>query len=253
MLEVGGAKPGVEIAAMSHGDIAGLFRHYYRKGIGSLSYAKGRTVAQTERARYVAVVAHRQDTAGAAYAVAVDDHRSVVERGVLEKYILYQSRVDVGVDDVTALLIALERHFLPDHYQRACLGLGHIHAGVDDGEHIFAGVVLATCLFVTEERFEKSPALMVAELDKETLDLILKQYHQHKQSYSHKLIEDSAYKLEVEYLGGKHPHHYERKHSKEDIDRAALFHDAVEIEEQECHYGYVKCVSDTKLIHCDLL
>lgn len=200
VLQIGGAETGVEGAAEGYGYIACLLRYYYGKGVGGLGDTQRRAMAQTECAGNIAVVAHGQDAAGAAYAVTVNDHGAVMERRVLEEYILDKARIDIGIDNIATLFITFERHFLTYHDERAGLGLRHIHARIDDRENILAGVMLAAVFVVSEQPFEKLPSFMVAQTDEKPLYLILKQYDEHKQSYSHKLVEYGAYELEIEYL-----------------------------------------------------
>lgn len=103
MFEFGRCESGRQASAVSQRDIAALFRNYYCNGVSGLGYAECRAVTQTERARNIAVMAYRQDAARRNYLVAVDDHRAVVERRVLEKYVFDQTGVDLCVYDVARL------------------------------------------------------------------------------------------------------------------------------------------------------
>lgn len=105
MLEIRGSESGGQDSAMGNGDVARLFRHHNRKGIRGLRDAECGAMTQTERAGDVAVMTHGKDASAGIDAVMVDDHRAVVERGVLEKDILDESRVDVGVYYVAAAFV----------------------------------------------------------------------------------------------------------------------------------------------------
>lgn len=248
MFKIGGAQAGVQHAPERYRNIAGLLGNHNGKGIGGLRNSKRRPVAQAQRPGHVTVMTNRQYTAGAAYAVMINYHRAVMQGGVFEEDILDQARVDISIDDVTTFLIRLQRHLLTDHYQRPGLGLRHVHASIHYRQDILAGIRLRTRFLMPEQILQESPSLMVAKLDKKSFYLILEQDHKHQQTNPHKLIQDCTYQLKVQYLGGEHPHHNERKHTKEYIDSAAFLHYPVKIKQEQRHYGYIKRISNTKLI-----
>ena len=118
-----GAQSGRKRPTVSHRDIARLFRHYNCKSISSLRDAESRPMPQAERARHVAVMADWEDATRAADAVMIDNHGAVVERGILEKYVFNQARIDVGINNVATLFIRLKGDFLTDDYERSGLCL----------------------------------------------------------------------------------------------------------------------------------
>lgn len=238
---------------MSHTYVASLFRHNYRKRVCGLRDAEGRAMPKTERARYVSIVAHREDAPRTADTVVVYYHGSVMQRRILEKDVLYETRIDVGIYYVSRPLVGLKRHLLSHYNQGSGLGLGHIHAGIDYREHILAGIALVAVFLVAEESLEETPPLVVAELDKKALYLVLEKNDKDEQADTHELVEYRADELQLKYLVCQHPHHYECKHAKKDIERAALFHNAVKVEEKEPRNSYVEGVANAKLVQGSLV
>ena len=78
-------------------------------------------MAQPEMLRKVHVVTDRENTSYGNNSPTRYNHSTVVERGVLEEYILYQAGIDVGVDYVAGLLVVVERHLPLEAYERTCL------------------------------------------------------------------------------------------------------------------------------------
>ena len=83
-----------------------------------------------------------------------------------------------------------------------------------------------------EQILQKTPSLVVAELNEKAFYLVLKQYDEHKESDSHELIKNRTEELEFKYLRREYPDYNESEHSEEYIERAALLHYPVEIEEE---------------------
>lgn len=243
MLKVGRRQFGVERALVGDGDVTRLLTHHYGKRVSGLRDSESRAVTQTEAAGYVAVVADREDTSGALQAVVHHDERAVVQRRVLEEDVLNQAGVDEGVDHVAALLIALQRYILLYHDECAGLGLGHVHAGVDNGQHEAAHISLLGVTRVVEEVAQKRPLLVVAQRHKEALYLVLEQDDKHKQPYAHELVENRADEFHLENLRGEHPDNDKGQDSEEYVDGAALLHDLVDVVEQKCGKRYIEYVA----------
>lgn len=243
MLKVGRRQLGVQRTLVGDRNIACLLAHHYCKCVGGLRDSESRAVTQTEAAGYVAVVADREDTPGALQAVVRHDERAVVQRRVLEENVLDEAGVDKGVDHVAALLIALQRYILLYHDKCAGLGLGHVHAGVYDGQHEAAHIALLGVTRVVEEVAQKRPFFVVAQRHKEALYLVLEQDDEHKQTYAHELVENRADEFHLENLRGEHPDNDKGKDSEEYVYGAALLHDLVDVVEQKCGKRYIEYVA----------
>lgn len=95
----------LEPTVLGYRNISCLLADDNAYSIGRLAHSESRPVTQTEFLGDVGVVAYRKDAAYGSNAVAGNDHRAVVERRVLEKYILNKSYIDVGVDFVAGAFI----------------------------------------------------------------------------------------------------------------------------------------------------
>lgn len=125
----------------------------------------------------------------------------------------------------------------------------HVHACVHYGHDPPARILAGTLMAVLKQFFQEPPPLVGAKFLKKPLDLLLKQDHEHQQAYAHELVEDSAYQPHAEDLGGHNPHHDEREHAEEYVDRARLLHEPVQVEQQQRHDQYVESVFDSERCH----
>lgn len=243
MLKVGRREFCVERPLVGNGDIAGLLAHHYGKRVGGLRNTERRAVAQTEAARYIAVVAYRQDAAGAFETVVCHDEGTVVQRRVLEEDVFDKARVDERVYHIAALLVAFQRYILLYHDERAGPGLGHVHAGIHYRKYETPHVAFLGVTCMVEEIAQKRPLLMVAECHKEALYLVLKQDDEYKQADAHELVENRTYEFHLKNLRCEHPDNDEGQDSEEYVDGAALLHYLVDIVEQKCGERYIEYVA----------
>ena len=227
---------------ISYRDVAGLLAHHDGECVCGLGDAQGGAVAQSKRAGHIGVMAYGKYASGGFYASAIDDHGSVVERGVLEENVLYQARVYLGVDYVAALLVVFEWHILLYHYQRAGLAFRHVHACIHDRHHAGVYVLGVLLLPVVEKGCEKFPPLFGSQFHEKPLYLVLENDHEYEQTYAHHFVEDGAYELHLEDLGGHYPYQHEGEHPVKNVYGARLFHYLIEIVEHQRHYHYVEYI-----------
>ena len=198
--------------------------------------------------RNIHVVAYRKDTPHRDDAPPRYDHSPVVERRVLEEYVLDQARIDVGVYDVARLLVVVERHLPLEAYQRTRLRLRHRKARVDHCHHeSVIGVGLLRPVMEDALKLTQMPPR--SYLYQETLYLVLEKNHEHYEADAHELVEYRARKLHVEDLGSHHPDHDEEQHAVEETDRPGALHKLIYIEEQSPDYQNVKYVFYSKRYH----
>ncbi len=198
-------------------------------------------MAETKLLGNVHIMTHWQDAACRLDAMVGYDHGPVVERGIFEKYVLDETHVHFGVDDVAGLLIVGERHLALKHYQRACLRLAHAHAGIDHG-HDASMLTVVVFLLMFEKTPEIAELTMAADVDEKSLYLILKKYHKNYQTDTHELIKNRAREPEIENFRSEHPYGKKHQHAVEERERAAVFHHPVDIEKQQGDYQDVDYV-----------
>ena len=221
---------------MGERDVARLFRHDDGQCVGYLGDAQCRAVTQSHRFGNLVVVRYRQDAGRGGNAVVGNDEGAVVQRTVLEEDVLDEPRVHVGIDGVAGVLVVVERYPLFDDDEGARLGLGHVHAGIDDRYDVG---LFALLLVFEEEVEEEPPSLVGAQLHEKPFDFVLKQNDENEQTHAHELVHDGADEPHVEYLFDHDPHPHEGQHPGKDAYRARLLHHLVEGVEQQGHDEYV--------------
>ena len=170
-----------------------------------------------------------------------------MERGILEEYILYQTHVDVGVDDVAGVLKISERHLALKHDEGPGLCLAHAHACIYHGHD--PRVLHLTRTLVAEQLAEIFPFLIRTDVYEEALYLILEKDNQYYQADTHELVENSACKPHLKDFGGYDPEGEKHQHSVEQAQSAAAFHKFVDIEKQQRDNQYVDYVFYSKTDH----
>ena len=108
MLKFRSGDAGVEFSAVRNGNITRLLRNDDSHSIGSLCDTQGRTVAQTERAGHVTVVAYRKNTSCSLELVVRQNKSAIVEGLILEENILNQTCIDIGINHVAGGRIYIE-------------------------------------------------------------------------------------------------------------------------------------------------
>ena len=159
-----------------------------------------------------------------------------MQGAVLEKDVFDEAGVHVGIDGVAGVFVVVERHPLFDDDEGAGLGLGHVHAGIHDGDDIG---LFALVLVLEEEVEKESPPLVRAQLHEESLDFVLKQNDEDEQAHAHELVHNRADEPHVEYLLHHNPHPHEGQYTGKDAYRARLLHHLVEGVEQQGYDEYV--------------
>ena len=244
MLKFGTGQIQVQFPFVGIRDTATLFTHKDSNRVGCLSNTLCRSMAQSQISGDIGIMRHRQDAACAHNLAAINDEGTIMQRAILEKNVLTQSRVDVGIDHITSSLIVGERYGLLDDDKRTRLALGHIHTGIHDRhDPLFLIFYLGFALKQFFEHLEASPGSQFGE---KSLDLVLKQNHQDKQAYVNKLVHDGANEAHIHHLVHHHPSDHKRQHADKNVERAGILHGAVEVE-QQCRYQQdVKQVRDAE-------
>ena len=190
-------------------------------------------MAQAERFGYVVVVGHGQDATGSFQAFVTDYHGAVVQRTVLEKDIFDKALVDVSVDDIARLDDFVQPHVALDDNQRACLLLAHAETGHYDGHDFLA--VYVRFLPPAEPPHQSAHVAPRTYAGKEMAYFLLKEDYQGQGAHIDQLVEDAAQQTHLEDLGNQYPDQHEYQYAGKDVGRAGLFHQSVDVVEQQRH------------------
>ena len=163
----------MELAFVCHRDASGFFGYDDGQGVGFLRYTHGCTVAEAKLLRDVQVVRDGEDASGCYDLLVADNHRSVVQRAVLEEDILDEALVYIGVDGVSASDDFVQWEVLFDYNQGTGLALAHAHAGHNDGHDV--GSLHLFLLTSAEEAEQVSLAFMGTYGDEELADIVLEE------------------------------------------------------------------------------
>ena len=173
----------LEHAANGDRDRAGLLGDDHEHAVRALAHADRRAVARAEIARQALVARERQHAACGADTACAHDHRTVMQRTILEKDVFDQlggrRGIDHGArrDDLAQTLAALE------HDERAGLGARHIRAGGNGrGDHAL-DLVRCVC------RHDQPTEVALADLLEQTAQLRLKHDHDREQADIERLLE----------------------------------------------------------------
>ena len=237
-LQLLGRETQAELALYSHRDASRLFGTHYGYGIGVLRYAERSTVTQSQFLGDILVVGHGQDTSRSAYTALAYNHGTVVQRGVLEEDVLYQTLVDIGVYGVARRHDVVKRSDTLYDYQRTDLLACHVHARHDD-RHDGAHIGSVRGMFVAEKSHEGSQTLMCAEGVEELAYLFLEKHYYGKDTDRDELVEDTAEEAHLQYLAHEEPYDDKHHDAYEDIQRAGLAHQAENIVQQGGDEDYI--------------
>ena len=122
----------LDVASADKGYSSGFLRDNYHVSIGLLRDSDRRLVPHSVVRRNVGTSRDRQCAPRCDYPVGADDHRPVMQRGILEEYVHYQSPGDLRVHDVPGLDDEVERILAWEHDQRPGLVGGHGSARLGD-------------------------------------------------------------------------------------------------------------------------
>ena len=157
-------------------------------------------MAQAKLLGYVHVVAHGQDATRGLDAPLGYDHGAIVEGRVLEKHVLYEQLVDIGVYQLARLHYVVERRGPLYHDERAHLAFGHVHARPDDGhDGLLVGLLRAVAM--EEQVDELCCPLPLANLVEKLAYLILEEDDKANDAYRHELVHDASEKAHLQDLG----------------------------------------------------
>ena len=241
-----------EHVGIGSADVACLFADHDGKGIGLLADAFCGTVAKAELLGYVEVMADGQDARGSCYPALHDYHGSVVQRAVLEEYVLDEPLCYLGIDLLARTDELGEGQVVLQDNEGTHALLAHVHASHDDGEDGLALVAELTLLLVpveTEEAEEAMSLLTGTEVVEEAAYVFLEEDDDSQSSDAHQLVEDAAQKLHLQYLADDNPATDEEQYAIEDVHRARLLHQFVAIVEYDGYKENVNEVFETNVRH----
>ena len=88
---------------------------------------------------------------------------------------------------------------------------------------------------------------MGADGDEETADVVLEQHDQGECAYADEFVEDGTEQSHLEHLGDDNPESEEDEDAIEDVERAGVAHQAVDVVEQEGDKENVDGVFDSEI------
>ena len=188
------------------GYVAGLFGDDDDVRVGLFGDADGGPVAHAETGRDVGPVGDGEGAARGHDAVSGYDHRSVVERGVLEKQVHDEAPADRRVDLVAGADDVLEVVAVGEDHQGAGLVVGHGAAGFGDFVH-GGGVKLGgTAAQDAVEEFAAAGAEfhLAADPEEEMADFGLEDDDEGEHADVHEGAEQGAHKLHTERIDDDH-------------------------------------------------
>ena len=204
-------------------------------------------MAQSQFLRNIKIVADRQDAPGRPDTFIGDEHGTVVERGVLEKNIFNQALVEIGINLVARFCHLTQRRLTFDNNQRPLLTLTHTHTG-QHHRHNSLLVGLVVLIAVGGEEFQQTGCMLVGTYIVEKLaDVLLKEYDESNDSYTHEFVHDGTEQPHLENLGNKEPHHHKHHDAHEDVERPRLLHQFIDIVEDDSHQQDVNHVFQSKI------
>ena len=238
-----------ELSFDGHADVARLLRHDDGDGIALLRDAHSGTVAKAEFLGDAVVVGNGEHATGCLDAVLTDDHGTVVEWGVLEEDVLDEAIADDAVDDLSGA--ARVDHFVEwcaalNDDERAHTSSGHVHAGIGDGEDLLVVGLDILAPRAVEKLYDAAQPLMGPKGIEKLAYLLLKQYDEADDTHRHQFVHDGSKQPHLQHLADKEPHDDEHHDADEDIERAALLHQAVDIIEEQGDEDDVDDILDSK-------
>ena len=210
-------------SAVDEGDVARLLGDDDHVCVRNLGDTDRGLVPHSESCRNVLPVGNRQGTARSYNAAAVYYHRSVVERGVLEEQVQYQSAVDRRVDPVPGLYYVLETVNVREDDKRPGFRVGHRTAGFCDFVEVRGLEVLP---FLAEEFLDDHPRSR-AELClraypvEEMPDLRLEDHDKGQDADIDERPQQRAHEFHVEGVDDDHQH-VDHDDCQEDIQRRRI-------------------------------
>ena len=112
-------------------DTARLLRYDDNHSVGQFAQTDSGAVACAKVLRYIAL-RYGQDTLGRYDTSAINNHRTIVQRRILEEDVAYERYRYVGIDHNSALDDELQVVFLHYDNQRTRTAFAHIEAGRND-------------------------------------------------------------------------------------------------------------------------
>ena len=192
---------------------------------------------------------HGQDTARRLDTFLGDDHCPVMQRGILEKDVLYKPLVDVRVDHVTCRHDVIQRHITLNDDQRSHFPTTHIHR-----RHHYRHDNLLDIppLFLltpreSEEPQERADSLMGTQIVEELTDILLEQHDQGDDTHTDQLVENRAKQSHLQHLRHEKPDDDEHHNTREHVQRARVAHQPIDVVEHQCYQQDVDDIFQSKL------
>ena len=189
-----------------------------------------------------------QNTTGCTDALAGDNHGSVVQRRVLEEDVLDEPLVDTRVNKVARVHDVVKAYASLYHHECAHLAARHIYTRQHDGhDGLLVDEFLLVLAAYHKQLRELFEALMSTKRVKESAYLFLKEHYQSDYTHAYQLVHNGTQESHLKHLAHEEPHHYEHDNTDEDIERAALLHQTVDVVE---HQGDKQYVDDVFYSEC---
>lgn len=104
-------------------------------------------------------------------------------------------------------------------------------------------------LLLTKKRAEGTETLVRTERVEEAAYLFLEEHDDADYTHRHELVEDGSEQAHLEHLTHKEPHEHEHDDADEDVERAALLHQTIDVVEYQCDKKYVDDVFYSEVEH----
>ena len=241
VLEFLSGEPQLEGSLYSHGNASRLLADNDGNAVAVLRYAESGTVAQAKFLGYVVVVTDGQDASCCTYALIHNHHSTVMKRRVLEEDVLDEPLIDACVEDVSRVDNVVKTDGTLNNYERSNLTSGQIHTRHHDGHDGFLVDVLVLVAIAEEEAHYGLETLMCSERIEEAAYVLLEKDNKRQHTHGDKLVHDGSEEAHLKHLTHEEPDYHKDDDADEDVERTALLHQSVDIEE---HQGDKKDVDD---------
>lgn len=196
-------------------------------------------MAQSQFLRYVKAVRHGQDAPCRSNPVVAYYHCTVVQRTVLEEYVLYQFRVDVGIDKLARLDDVGKRHVPFQYDERTDKILAHVVARHSHLQHGWVGGVDLLFLLEREQPHNQVKPSLRTEGEEEASDVFLEEDDKGQDTHADEFVEDGTHQSHLYDLRHNDPCHDKHQDAIEHVEASRCFHQLVYVIKQKRYAEYV--------------
>ena len=166
---------------------------------------------------------------------------------VLKEDVLYQLLTDLGINLFTSSHNIVQRSGTLDNNQCTHLLLAHRHTSHHDRHDDLLQLFRVLLLFsARKQTAQGTHALVSSQIVEEFTDVFLKEDDKTNDTHRHQLVKDATQQLHLQHLRHHQPEDDEHQDTHEDVQRARLLHEAIDIEQRQCDEYDVDNVLDTK-------